>query len=253
MTQPVFAHGQLRLYLLSLLAERPMHGYELIQALSDRFGGTYVPSAGTIYPRLSKLQGDGLVSKESEGRKTIYSITDSGRLELRSREGELGGIEDELSDSVRRLANEVRTSVNNAMKTLRADLAAAARDARTDTRSGLGSWAEMGTGTEGSRERAHDPGASDTGASDTGASDTGTPKTGASHTGAGDDPRVQSRIALRDAEAAINDFRQQLRADLRIEVANGRLQPAVVALLTTRLTELRRDIGDTIRGRKTSE
>lgn len=248
MIQPVFAHGQLRLYLLSLLAERPMHGYELIQALSDRFGGTYVPSAGTIYPRLSKLQGDGLVSKESEGRKTIYSITDSGRLELRSREGELGGIEDELSDSVRRLANEVRTSVNNAMKTLRADLAAAARDARTDTRSGLGSWAEMGTGTEGSRERAHD-----TGASDTGASDTGTPKTGASHTGAGDDPRVQSRIALRDAEAAINDFRQQLRADLRIEVANGRLQPAVVALLTTRLTELRRDIGDTIRGRKTSE
>lgn len=248
MTQPVFAHGQLRLYLLSLLAERPMHGYELIQALSDRFGGTYVPSAGTIYPRLSKLQGDGLVSKESEGRKTIYSITDSGRLELRSREGELGGIEDELSDSVRRLANEVRTSVNNAMKTLRADLAAAARDARTDTRSGLGSWAEMGTGTEGSRERAHD-----TGASDTGASDTGTPKTGASHTGGGDDPRVQSRMALRDAEAAINDFRQQLRADLRIEVANGRLQPAVVALLTTRLTELRRDIGDTIRGRKTSE
>lgn len=248
MTQPVFAHGQLRLYLLSLLAERPMHGYELIQALSDRFGGTYVPSAGTIYPRLSKLQGDGLVSKESEGRKTIYSITDSGRLELRSREGELGGIEDELSDSVRRLANEVRTSVNNAMKTLRADLAAAARDARTDTRSGLGSWAEMGTGTEGSRERAHDPGASDTGASDT-----GTPKTGASHTGGGDDPRVQSRMALRDAEAAINDFRQQLRADLRIEVANGRLQPAVVALLTTRLTELRRDIGDTIRGRKTSE
>jgi len=248
MTQPVFAHGQLRLYLLSLLAERPMHGYELIQALSDRFGGTYVPSAGTIYPRLSKLQGDGLVSKESEGRKTIYSITDSGRLELRSREGELGGIEDELSDSVRRLANEVRTSVNNAMKTLRADLAAAARDARTDTRSGLGSWAEMGTGTEGSHERARD-----TGASDTGASDTGTPKTGASHTGGGDDPRVQSRIALRDAEAAINDFRQQLRADLRIEVANGRLQPAVVALLTTRLTELRRDIGDTIRGRKTSE
>jgi len=248
MTQPVFAHGQLRLYLLSLLAERPMHGYELIQALSDRFGGTYVPSAGTIYPRLSKLQGDGLVSKESEGRKTIYSITDSGRLELRSREGELGGIEDELSDSVRRLANEVRTSVNNAMKTLRADLAAAARDARTDTRSGLGSWAEMGTGTEGSHERARD-----TGASDTGASDTGTPKTGASHTGGGDDPRVQSRIALRDAEAAINDFRQQLRADLRIEVANGRLQPAVIALLTTRLTELRRDIGDTIRGRKTSE
>ena len=44
MTQPVFAHGQLRLYLLSLLAERPMHGYELIQALSDRFGGIRPPT-----------------------------------------------------------------------------------------------------------------------------------------------------------------------------------------------------------------
>jgi hypothetical protein len=50
---PVFAHGHLRLYLLSLVAARPMHGYQLIQALSDRFGGTYFPSAGTIYPRLA--------------------------------------------------------------------------------------------------------------------------------------------------------------------------------------------------------
>jgi hypothetical protein len=49
---PVFGHGHLRLYLLSLLDESPKHGYELIQALEDRFGGTYVPSAGTIYPRL---------------------------------------------------------------------------------------------------------------------------------------------------------------------------------------------------------
>jgi DNA-binding PadR family transcriptional regulator len=132
MTPPVFAHGHLRLYLLSLLAERPMHGYELIQALTDRFGGTYVPSAGTIYPRLAKLEEDGLVTKESEGRKTVYSTTDAGRAELSSRDGELGGIEDELSDSVRRLANEVRASVTDAMKTLRADLAAAARDAGAD-------------------------------------------------------------------------------------------------------------------------
>ena len=48
MTPAVFGHGHLRLYLLHVLAERPMHGYEIIQALSDRFGGTYVPSAGTV-------------------------------------------------------------------------------------------------------------------------------------------------------------------------------------------------------------
>ena len=131
---PVFGHGHLRLYLLSLLDESPKHGYELIQALGDRFGGTYVPSAGTIYPRLAKLEEEGLVSKSADGRKTVYSITDAGRTELHDREAELGGIEDEVSDSVRRLANEVRTSVNEAMKSLRADLAAAARDARDDAR-----------------------------------------------------------------------------------------------------------------------
>ena len=43
-----FAHGQLRLYLLSLLEDGPRHGYELMTALSDRFGGTYRPSAGTV-------------------------------------------------------------------------------------------------------------------------------------------------------------------------------------------------------------
>jgi DNA-binding PadR family transcriptional regulator len=131
---PVFGHGHLRLYLLSLLDESPMHGYELIQALGDRFGGTYIPSAGTIYPRLAKLEEEGLVTKEVDGRKTVYSITDAGRAELSTRASELGGIEDEVSDSVRRLADEVRTSVNQAMKSLRADLASAARDAREEAK-----------------------------------------------------------------------------------------------------------------------
>jgi len=133
MTPPVFAHGHLRLYLLSLLSERPMHGYELIQALGDRFGGTYVPSAGTIYPRLAKLEEEKLVEKTADGRKTVYAITDAGRAELAERESELDDIEDGVTDSVRRLADEVRTSVNDAMKTLRADLASAARDARYES------------------------------------------------------------------------------------------------------------------------
>lgn len=52
---PVFAHGAMRLYLLHLLKEGPKHGYDIIQALTDRFGGTYSPSAGSVYPRLAKL------------------------------------------------------------------------------------------------------------------------------------------------------------------------------------------------------
>lgn len=127
---PVFSHGSLRLYLLSLLAEGPKHGYELIQSLSDRFGGTYSPSAGTIYPRLAKLEEEGLVTKESDGRKTVYSITDAGRRELDERKGDLDAIELELTDSLRRLADEVRTGVTDAMRSLKADLASAARQAK---------------------------------------------------------------------------------------------------------------------------
>ena len=128
MSPAVFSHGDLRLYLLALLAESPQHGYGIIQALTDRTGGTYTPSAGTIYPRLAKLEEDGLVSKTADGRTTIYAITDAGRAELAAREGDLQGIEAGLNDSVRLIANEVRQSVQEAMKSLRADLAAAARE-----------------------------------------------------------------------------------------------------------------------------
>ena len=134
MTPAVFSHGDLRLYLLSLLAEAPQHGYGIIQALTDRTGGTYTPSAGTIYPRLAKLEEEGLVSKTVDGRTTIYSITDAGRAELAGREGDLAGIESDLADSVRLIANEVRQSVQDAMKSLRADLAAAANDERTSAK-----------------------------------------------------------------------------------------------------------------------
>ena len=136
----VFGHGHLRLYLLSLLEEAPRHGYELIQALEERFGGTYAPSPGTIYPRLAKLEAEGLVTKAADGRKSVYAITDAGKAELAARAGELDGIENEVTDSVRRLADEVRSSVNSAMKTLRADLASAARDARTEAKETAKSW-----------------------------------------------------------------------------------------------------------------
>ncbi|MBN9215240.1 MAG: PadR family transcriptional regulator [Microbacterium sp. SCN 70-200] len=132
---PVFSHGDLRLYLLNLLDESPRHGYDLMQALSDRTGGTYTPSAGTIYPRLAKLEEEGLVTKTVDGRKTVYEITDAGRAEVAARAGDLEGIEAGLADSVRLIADEVRGSVREAMKSLRADLAAAAQTDRVTSES----------------------------------------------------------------------------------------------------------------------
>lgn len=126
----VFAHGQLRLYLLALLESGPKHGYELITALSDRFGGTYRPSPGTVYPRLARLEEEGLVQRTDDGRKSTYRLTDAGRAELAARRGDLAALEEDLAETVRSLAAQVRDEVRGAMAGLRADLAAAAQAAR---------------------------------------------------------------------------------------------------------------------------
>jgi DNA-binding PadR family transcriptional regulator len=196
MTPAVFAHGNLRLYLLALLEERPRHGYELIQALSDRFGGTYSPSAGTIYPRLAKLEEEGLVTKRTDGRKTVYEITDAGRAELESRRHELGAIEDDMTDSVRRLAQGVRVEVDSAMRSLRAELANAAREAK---RSATSASATVNVSTEGNR-------------------------------------------ALHEADLVLNEFRQQLRTELRTQAHRGRVTADTVSLLKSRLADVRAEV-----------
>lgn len=132
---PVFAHGALRLYLLALLESGPKHGYELIKALSDRFGGTYSPSAGTIYPRLAKLEEEGLVATRTEGRRTNYSITPAGLVELNRRREDVADVEEDISASVRRLADKLRQDIRVNMQGLRADLAATAEAARSTARS----------------------------------------------------------------------------------------------------------------------
>ncbi|WP_369376430.1 helix-turn-helix transcriptional regulator [Streptomyces sp. cg36] len=128
---PVFAHGRLRLYLLKLLDEAPRHGYEVIRLLEERFQGLYAPSAGTVYPRLAKLEAEGLVTHTSEGGRKVYSITDAGRAELAGRSGELADLELEIRDSVSELAAEIRADVRGAAGDLRADMRRAAREAQT--------------------------------------------------------------------------------------------------------------------------
>jgi DNA-binding PadR family transcriptional regulator len=128
---PVFAHGQLRLYLLALLDEAPRHGYELIRALEDRFEGMYAPSAGTIYPRLSRLEEDGLVEREEQGRKSIYRITEAGRAEVAARRGDLADIQREVNHSVREMADQLRSQVRSSAADLRSELAGAAAAARS--------------------------------------------------------------------------------------------------------------------------
>lgn len=128
---PVFAHGRLRLYLLKLLDEAPRHGYEVIRLLEERFQGLYAPSAGTVYPRLAKLETEGLVTHATEGGRKVYSITDAGRAELADRGGELADLELEIRDSVSELAAEIRADVSGAAGDLRRELRAAASASAT--------------------------------------------------------------------------------------------------------------------------
>ncbi|MEU8822742.1 helix-turn-helix transcriptional regulator [Streptomyces sp. NPDC048636] len=135
---PVFAHGRLRLYLLKLLDEAPRHGYEVIRLLEERFQGLYAPSAGTVYPRLAKLEAEGLVTHTSEGGRKVYSITDAGRAELASRSGELADLELEIRESVAELAAEIREDVRGSASDLRREMREAAKAARTSGDSGGG-------------------------------------------------------------------------------------------------------------------
>jgi DNA-binding PadR family transcriptional regulator len=131
---PVFSHGMLRLYLLKLLDESPRHGYDVIRLLEDRFMGLYAPSPGTIYPRLQRLEAEGLVTQSQEGGRKVYRITEAGREELRRRQDELDHLESEIRSSVSHLAGEIREEVRGTVRDLKQELKQAAREIRRQQR-----------------------------------------------------------------------------------------------------------------------
>ena len=209
---PVFAHGALRLYLLALLESGPKHGYELIKALSERFGGTYSPSAGTIYPRLGKLEEEGLVATHTEGRRTNYSITPAGLLELNSRRDELAGVENDISASVRRLADNLRQDIRVNMRGLRADLAATAEAARTSARAGS-------AGGAGPAEGAGSPWYS---------------------------PEGERR--LKEAELLVQAFRDDMRVELRRHAGSRPVTAVTLETVRTVLDQARISIRNSLHG-----
>src|SRR6266545_6020465 len=77
--------GDVRTALLSLLADKPMHGYDLIRELEQRSGGAWRPSPGSIYPTLQLLEDEGLVTSQEQDGKRVYTINDAGRAELEER------------------------------------------------------------------------------------------------------------------------------------------------------------------------
>jgi len=99
---PVFESGEMKYVILRLLREKPRHGYEIIKALEERFGGWYSPSPGTVYPTLQLLEDQGFVRVvETDGRKT-YHITAEGEAFL-----------DEHRDTIDEMFDRVRETVRD--------------------------------------------------------------------------------------------------------------------------------------------
>jgi len=74
--------GDVRIAVLLLLAEGPMHGYQLMRAISDRTGGRWNPSPGAVYPTINQLEDEGLVTVAADGGRRLVSLTDAGRRHL---------------------------------------------------------------------------------------------------------------------------------------------------------------------------
>ena len=96
-----FRHGELPLVILALLDVRPMHGYDLLAELADRFGPTYQPSPGSVYPAIAALQEEGLIHARPEGNRRVYDLTGAGRRALSTRRDRLNQIEARLGASLR--------------------------------------------------------------------------------------------------------------------------------------------------------
>ena len=72
--------GDIRAAILTLLAEEPMHGYQIIQVISERSGGNWTPSPGSVYPTLQQLEDEGLIEPAaSESGRRVFALTDAGK------------------------------------------------------------------------------------------------------------------------------------------------------------------------------
>jgi DNA-binding PadR family transcriptional regulator len=113
----MFEQGDLRLVILRLLEEKPRHGYEIIKALEERFGGAYSPSPGVVYPTLQLLEDQGFatVRPEQDGKKT-YEITVAGRAYLAENRDAVDSIFERISKLVGHFLDEPMTEVHAAFR-----------------------------------------------------------------------------------------------------------------------------------------
>jgi DNA-binding PadR family transcriptional regulator len=119
-----FDHGDLRYVLLGLIAESPRHGYELIKAIEEKFGGMYSPSPGVIYPTLTLLEELGYIRPESaEGTRKQYVVTPEGTAFLAANQAVVDQIFARMAEVTRTYGGGPAPEIRRAMQNLEAALA----------------------------------------------------------------------------------------------------------------------------------
>ena len=114
-----FEQGDLKYVILRLLEEKPRHGYEIIKDLEGRFGGSYAPSPGTVYPTLTMLEDLGYAKVvPEEGGKKIYEITDEGRRYLQENSSTVDDIFGRIAEFVEGFTDAPMRELNQAFQRL---------------------------------------------------------------------------------------------------------------------------------------
>ena len=116
----MFGPGDLRLVLLALIEQQPRHGYDLIKAIETVFGGGYAPSPGVVYPNLSLLSDEGLISGVEDGGKQVFSVTEAGKAWLDENRAAVDGVMQRMTLAARMVSGEQAPDVvREALHTLR--------------------------------------------------------------------------------------------------------------------------------------
>jgi DNA-binding PadR family transcriptional regulator len=118
----LFDHGDLHSILLSMIATRPAHGYDLIKALEERMGGGYSPSPGVIYPTLTLLEEQGYASVAAEDGKTLYKATPEGEAFLRDNRTTVDAIQARIGGRARQRGIEPPPRIIRAVENLKTAL-----------------------------------------------------------------------------------------------------------------------------------
>lgn len=118
-----FAHGDLRLVILRLIAEKPRHGYEIIKSIEERVAGAYSPSPGVIYPSLTLLDELGYVTiSDAEGGKKLYTITEQGQAFLEANRPTLDALLARMDEAGRTHGSGPAPQILRAMENLKVAL-----------------------------------------------------------------------------------------------------------------------------------